>query len=308
MSRLKQLRVVDPVLTNLSTGYQNEELVGEYLFPVVTVDKEAGEIPKFGKEAFKVYATERGLRADSNRIDPNGRDKHVFSTTEHDIEQPIDYREENESMFDEQAIAVSTTTQIIQLSRERKCASIAQNAANYPTGHKVTLVGGDQFSDYANSDPIGVVDDAKEAVSDKIVFEPNTMVIAKNVYKFLKHHPQLLERVKYSQKGLVTLDLMREIFEVEHIVVGKAVGSNDAGLFSQMWENSIVMAYVDQGKAGRNVRIPSYAYTLRLNGMPQVDTYNENGGKIQIVRCTDNFDAVLLGAEAGYLISGVVNG
>ena len=54
MGRLSKLRVVDPVLTNLATGYTNEQFVGDQLMPFVLVDKEGGKIPLFGKEHFKV--------------------------------------------------------------------------------------------------------------------------------------------------------------------------------------------------------------------------------------------------------------
>ena len=80
MGRLSNLRVVDPVLTNLSVGYSNADLVGDVLFPFVPVDKEGGKIPKFGKEAFKIYNTERALRARSNRINPEDVLDRVFSS------------------------------------------------------------------------------------------------------------------------------------------------------------------------------------------------------------------------------------
>jgi len=50
MGRLSNLRVVDPVLTNLSVGYSNADLVGDVLFPFVPVDKEGGKIPKFARK------------------------------------------------------------------------------------------------------------------------------------------------------------------------------------------------------------------------------------------------------------------
>ena len=64
--RLKKLRVVDPVLTQLARGYRNAKYVGESLFPVAELDKESGIIPLFGKEAFRLWETERAIRAKSN--------------------------------------------------------------------------------------------------------------------------------------------------------------------------------------------------------------------------------------------------
>ena len=52
--------------------------VANFLFPLASVGKEGGKIPQFTKEAFKVYNTERAIRADSNRINPSVEDSIDF--------------------------------------------------------------------------------------------------------------------------------------------------------------------------------------------------------------------------------------
>lgn len=302
--RLSALRIVDPVLTTLATGYSNAELVSEKLFPLVTVIKEAGKIPRFGKEAFRLHATERALRGQSNRLSPEDVGGFDFVLEEHDLEYPIDYRERDEDELGLERRATFVTTEGIQLRREEMAADLAQDAANYPTGSKITLVGGDQFTDPDNSDPIGVVDDGKEAVRGKIGKEPNTMVIGAKSLVSLKNHPQLVEKIKYSMKGVLTAELLKEIFEVEEIVVGKAVYYSEADeVFFDLWTDNIVLAYVPPQRTDvdRDVYEPSYGYTLRKKGQPVVDKRDE-GGKVSLVRTTDVFQVAQLGAEAGYLI------
>ncbi|CBJ43007.1 hypothetical protein [Ralstonia solanacearum] len=304
MGRLSNLRVVDPVLTNLSIGYTNADLVGTVLFPYVPVDKEGGKIPKFGKEAFKIYNTERALRARSNRINPEDGDGVTISLDEHDLEYPIDYRESDEAAFPLEAHATHVVTEGIRLRHEKKVADLVQNTASYAASNKIVLAGTSRFTDKANSDPIGVIEDGKEAVRGKIGRYPNTAVIGAASWKALKQHPQFLERIKYSMKGVLTLDLIKEILEVENIVVGRAIYANDKGVFGDLWGDNIVLAYVAPGRAGveRTPYEPSFGYTLRKKSMPQIDTRTEDG-KLELVRNTDNFQTVLLGAEAGYLIA-----
>lgn len=303
VDRLKGQRVVDPVLTQLALGYSNAELVGHHLFPYAMIDKEGGKIPQFGKEAFKIYNTERALRAKSNRINPEDIGTIDVVLEEHDLEYPIDYREGDESIFDLQAHGTNVVTEGIQLRREKMCADIAQNPANYGNGSKIVLAGSSQFTNPA-SDPIGVIEDGKEAVRGKIGKRPNTMMVGAASFKSLKNHPQLLERIKYSMKGVVSLDLMREIFEVENIVVGESVVASDLEAFSDVWKDNIVLAYVkpQTSTASRNFRDPSYGYTLRKKGQPLIDTYTE-AGKLQLIRNTDIFKVVQVGADAGYLIA-----
>lgn len=303
MGRLSKLRVADPVLTNLAIGYSNDQFVGDALMPFVLVDKEGGKIPVFGKEHFKLYATERALRAKSNRIAPEDIGAIDIALDEHDLEYPIDYREDAESAFPLQARATAVVTEGIRLRHEVMVATLAQNPASYPTGNKIALSGTSQFTDVANSDPEGVITDAKAAVRAKIVREPNTMVIGYAAWMALKKHPKLRAILSDTRQRVLQLNDLRDIFEIPNIYVGRAVTANDAGVVSDVWGDNIVLAYVPQtDMAQRSPYEPSYGYTLRRRGQPVVDTRTEDG-KIELIRNTDIFRPYLLGADAGYLIS-----
>lgn len=301
MGRLSNLRVVDPVLTNLATGYTNEQFVGDQLMPFVMVDKEGGKIPLFGKEHFKVYATERALRAKSNRINPEDIGSVDVALDEHDLEYPIDYREDAESAFPLQARATNNVVEGIRLRHEVMVADIAQNVANYGAGNKIVLSGTSQFT-HASSDPEGVVSDAKAAVRAKVVKEPNTLVIGYATWRVLKRHGQLKAILSDTRPRLVQLADLRDIFEIENIVIGRAVKASDAGVTSDIWGDSMVLAYVPRTSGDRSPYEPSYGYTLRKKGNPVVDTRTEDG-KIELIRNTDIFRPFLLGADAGYLVS-----
>lgn len=309
MGRLSKLRVVDPVLSALALGYSNAEFIGDQLLPFVTLDKEGGKIPRFGKDVFRLYATERALRAKSNRINPDDVDGIDISLDEHDLEYPIDYREDAEAAFPLQAHATNRVVEGIRLRHEAMVASITQNPANYPTGNKIALSGSAVFTDH-NSDPEGVVDEAKAAVRNKIVKEPNTMVIGYKAWRALKRHPKLKAILSDTRSRLVQIADLREIFEIENIVVGKGIYSTDNGVVTDLWGGNLVLAYVPKAApavAGdapvRSAYEPSFGYTLRKKGNPVVDTRTEDG-KLEIIRNTDIFRPYMLGAEAGYLVQG----
>ena len=303
MGKLANLRGVDPVLTTLARGFSNNELVAEALFPVVEVPKEAGKYPEFGKEAFKLYNTDRALRGKSNRMDPEALNWVDFATAEKDLEYPIDYREKNEALFNTQRHGTVTVQNILMLQREYQASALARNAAIYAASNKVTLSGTSQFSDYTNSNPVGIIDAGKEAIRAKTGKYPNTMVLGAVTFKILKEHPKLLEKIKYSMKGVLTEDLMKEIFDIKNMKVGRAVWSDDAGTFADVWGDDIILAYVPEKLSGmdRDWHEPSYGYTLRRSGYPFVDTYEE-GKKLELIRNTDNYVVKVVGADAGYLI------
>lgn len=305
MPRLENLRIVDRVLTERAIGYQNQALIADALFPIVMVDKERSLLPKFGKEAFKIYNTERAIRAESNVMKPEGITTIPLATQEHDLAHPIDYREAAESEYDLYLRATDIVTKAIMLRREKKAADLAQNLANFPTGHKVTLASDAKWSNPtgANSNPIDQIDSGKEAVRAKIGSDPNTLVLGAIAFMHLKKHPAIVDRVKYSMKGVITVELLKEILGIENIYIGKAVYSSDAGIFGDIWQDNAILAYNPTG--ARSVEEPAFGYTPRRVGNPLVDKYTTEGNKITYIRATDNFEVAIVGNEAGYIINDV---
>ena len=306
MPRLSNIRMVDPVLTQLAIGYGSNMFgAAEALFPLVDTDKEGGKIPKFGMDHFRIYNTERALRAKSNRMQASSIGEVDVVLDEHDLEYPIDYRENAEAAFPLRAHGTNMVTQGIQLRREKYCADMAQNPANYAASNKITLSGTSQFTDGSNSDPEGVVDDGKEAIRKAIAKDANTMVIGPSTWKVLKRHPKMRELLSTASKRLIRLEDLQDIFEIENILIGKTVfaGDNDTTV-SDLWSDNIVLAYVPKAQANieRSLYEPSFGYTLRKKGSLQIDSRTEDG-KIELIRQTDIYRPYLLGATAGYLIS-----
>ncbi|HSL87608.1 MAG TPA: hypothetical protein VK861_11775, partial [Bacteroidales bacterium] len=302
MSSLSKKRVIDPVLTNLARGYTNTQYVSSSLFPIVNVAKEGGKIPLFTKESFKIYNTERAIRARSNRINPEDRDDIDFVLTEHDLEYPVDYRESQEDIFPTEAHATFVVTEGIMLRREKLAADLAQDDANYPAGSKITLAAGEQFTN-TSSDPFTIFKNASEAVRLKIAKRPNTCLMGASSYAALRNHPAILERIKYTQRGIVTPDLLKALFDFETFVVGDSVYASDDGVLSDVWSDNVILAYIPPAKTdvARSVYEPSFGYTLRKKNNPVVDKYSEQG-KVQIIRSTDLFLTKIVGSDAGYII------
>lgn len=302
--QLSGLRVVDPVLTNLARGYSNADSIADLIFPIVgNLTKESAEYMLFGKEAFRLYSTERAIRADSNRIAPGKPSSDKYVMTEHDLEYPIDYREDEEANFPLQQYATNLTTAGIQLRREKLAADLACNPANYTDSNKLALSGDDCFSE-AGSDPVGVTQDGDEALRKQIAKRSNLMIIGAATFSLWKKHPQFLERIKATENKVVTKQIMEEVLE-KKIVVGEMIYTDDAGTSHDIWDDMMLMVYQPPAVSGaeRTMYEPSYGYTFRKKNAVVVDTYVTNGGKVQLVRSTDRFDLKIVGADAGYLVT-----
>lgn len=303
MGRLEELRI-NAYLSEVARGYSNNSFIAESLFPVINSDLEKVDIFEFNKEAFQVYDTERAIRANSNVISPKGFKKHTTTLTEHDLAYPIDYREEEEARkIKLQVHATNVVTQGLLLKLETQCAALAQDPNKYTATNKIALSGTSQFT-HKDSDPVGVIDDAKDAISRQIGQDPNTLVMGQEVWESLKRNESLKGLIANSTNKIVTLNLLKEFFEVENIVIGKAIYSNANDQFARVWGNNIILAYVPKLNA-RTEYDPAFAYTIRKKDALQIDEYEKEGNKVRYIRATDIYTPFLVGAEAGYLISNV---
>ena len=306
MGRLEELRI-NAYLSEVARGYSNNAFVAQYLFPTIYSEKEKIDIFEFNKEAFQIYNTERAIRANSNVISPKGFKKHTTTLKENDLSYPIDYREEEEAeKVKLQLHATNVVTEGLNLKLEKECADLVQNPDSYSDENKFILSGTSCFDD-KNSDPQGVIDDAKDAVSAKIAQDPNTMIIGQSAWKVLKKHPQLVGLISDTKNKMVTLEFLKEIFEVENIYIGKSIFSNAEGNFERIWKDNIVLAYVPNLGASRTEYDPSFAYTVRKKDALQIDEYTKEGNKVKYIRATDIYTPFLVGPEAGYLISNVLS-
>ena len=301
---LAALRVQDPVLTKLAQGYHNLELIGEVLMPTVEIDKEAGKIPKFGRLAFRLPSTVRNLRGTSNRLDPEDITAIDVALEEHDVEYAIDYREENEAIFSLRQFALNTTQDVIALGREKEVATLALDENKYDSGNKVTLSGTSKITS-KQADIFAIFDTGIRAVKRAIGRKPNVCVIAGDVWAALKEHPAVIEKLKYSQVAIVTPEVFAKLIGIDTVKIGEAV-YEESNQLKDIWSDAIVLAYVAPRSTERKGTVyePSYGYTVRRQGGLFVDTYKENGGKLEVIRTTDIHKPHLLGASAGYLIKG----
>ncbi len=307
-TRLDELRMVDPVLTTIAQGYSNESMAAGKLFPAVPVKKLKGKIPSFGREAFMVRETERAVRADSNRIAPSDVSLIEYETQEHDVETAVDYLEEEESpaFYSYEQRLTKDLMDILLLGREKEAADLAQNADNYAADMKNLISSGSAWDDYTLTgvNPVSDILDGVSAVRNKIGRYPNTMIIGDSAYRILINHPKITDRIKYAGIAMANLANLKELLGIPNIYIGAAVYTEDGETFSDVWNDNLVIAYTGSREKGKQSAFnPAFGYTLQREGKPEVDSYFENGGKIKVIRNTDNYCIKVTCSDAAFLIS-----
>lgn len=311
-----QARVVDPVLTTVARGYKNESYIGMHLFPYVPVGARGGKIITFDKEAWRQYNLARAPGSNIKRINV-GFSGDNFSLTQHALEGqvPVELEEEANLVpgIDLGSTTVMTTQDIIDLRLEIAQADLATNLSNYGASNKVTLSGTDQWSDYTNSDPIGDVAAARNAIRKVTGKRPNVMNMGADVWEIIQYHPKLVDAAII--KGVIGLDgrgsglsteQVARIFNVKQLNVGDAIKLDAADALVDVWGKDVVLAYTETASlASRGT--PTFGFTYRLRNYPMVEPpYYEKNTRSWIYPVLDEVSPVIAGAEAGYLIKAAV--
>ena len=304
-----QARVIDPILTTAAQGYKNADFVGEALFPTVPVDQRGGKILSFGREDFELYNTVRAPGANTKRVQ-FGYSSGNYTLEDHSLEGvvPIEHSEEAAAVpgINLGNGAVRKTQNIIALRKEKAQADLALNASNYPVGNKITLAGVQQWNDYTNSDPSGDIETARDAVRAKIGRRPNTVLIGAAVWSKLKFHTKLIDRIKYTGRDSLSLEMLANLWDVQRVVVGDGVYLNNAGVQTDVWGKFAVVAFTEIGSMA-DMGLPSFGYTYQLRGYPVVEQpYYERNAKSWIYPVTDSVAPVIASNIAGYLISAAI--
>ena len=304
-----QARIVDPVLSTVAQGYQNNEMIGSMLFPTVHVHLRAGKIIQFGKEAFMLYQSERAPGENTRRV-RFGYAGAPYALTDYSLEGvlPMEVQEEaaNGPGIDLSAGTINDVSAIMALRLEKQSADLARNPASYGSANKVALSGSDQWSDAA-SDPIDDIEAAKERIRSATGKRPNTVTLGAQVFAKLKNHPKVLERIKYTGRDVATKELLAALFGVERVAVGDAIYANDDGSdFIDVWGRDVVVAYTNLASV-QSGGLPSYGYTYQLNGYPDVEEpYYDRSAKSWIYPVTRAEAPVLAAPTAGFLITNAV--
>lgn len=304
---LQQVKV-DKALTNLSISLKNEAYIADAIMPIVNVDHETGLYYVHSNDKFR--NVERDLRApgaESNNVDFGLATSTYGPITEKSLAQklPIEVVNRADNQVRTFNLATENVHERLMIGRELRLSTFMANTANIT--QNVTLAGGDQFDDYANSDPVNVIKSARQAIHASTLKDPNTLVLGKLVYDSLLDHPDVLERRKYSSEGIVDLALLARLFDVDRILVGKAAYNNakegQSDSLEYIWGKNAWLTYTEPSPRLESI---SFGYTLQI-GNQMVDRWYDQSKKSWFVRESVSYQQKAVALGAAYLIKNAVS-
>lgn len=202
--------------------------------------------------------------------------------------------------------AVGLGMKVVKKSLEVDQAALATNLNNYDANHKITLSGAAKWS-ASTGTPMTDVDNGREAIRSAVGVYPNVMLMSPVAFNACKNNPSVIARFQYNgsvdiDASQITPKMLAGLFNVDEVVIGKAIGMTDAGASSDIWGNNVILAYTNLGS--QNAEEPSFGYTYVLSGNPMVEpAYWDPSTKSWVYPVNFERSPVLSGITSGYLIS-----
>lgn len=228
----RQMIHIDRALTNVSVAFMQGEdvFIAAKVFPMVPVQKQSDTYFIYKKEDF--FRDEADVRATGSES----------AGGDYDIDQAPPYfcriysfhkdvTEEERTNADEPIKPDEDATEFVShkllLRREVKWASdffqtgvwateYAGVSSNPSTGQTLQW-------DQSSSDPVKVIRKARTEMLENTGYAPNKLVLSPYVFDTLCDHALILDRIKYTQKGVVTKELLAGLFEVSEILIPNAI-------------------------------------------------------------------------------------
>jgi hypothetical protein len=313
---------IDVALTNVSLGYPNLGFVGDALVPAVPVRKQSDKYYEFGREAWSVDpgGDVRAPGTVANEIPGLAVSLNPYFAIEHSLQIPVtdEERENADSPFSPDRDGAELVTAKILLARELAIKTLVTTASNYESSNTITLSGTSQWSDFSTpSHPILAVRTGVRAIHAQLFVEPNVAVIPYLVMSTLEDHPDFIARIQYSERAIITPEIIAGLFGIERIIV-PGVGYNSANpgqaaSLGYLWGKDVLLAYVPP-RAG--LKIPAFMYEfcwVYPGGQQQVaERWREEPRKSDLIRVSRRYDIrfIAKGATsksiAGYLFKNAI--
>ena len=239
-------------LTNVSVAYiqKSDRYIADKVFPRVPVKNQSDMYYRYSKSDWRRTDVQRRAPGTESvginwNVDTDSYFAHVYAVHK-DIDDQV--RANADSVFKLDSDATAFVTNQLLLKRDIDWSAAFFRKGVWHQDIDLATTGSDATRlrfDLATSDPIGLFADLKIEALKYTGFEYNTMVMGANVKKALLNHPAIIDRIKYTQKGIVSEDLIKQLFEVDKIHTSYATVSEgpsipDARLQDEAGQNKFV--------------------------------------------------------------------
>lgn len=299
---------VDAPLTTFAVAYRNAGLISDLVLGRLPVGRQSDLYYKWGKENLDASLDDiRAAGAAAQRL-TRTMSTVAYFTPDHSFASQITREEEAEAAAAGRDVRRERTQLImdrILLRKEKLFAALVTDTAKLT--QNVTLAGGSQWSDYANSKPFTDVQTGLEIIAKNSGVRPNILVLGFPVFSKLRNHPNLLSRLAAIKMQLAAEADLAALFGVDRVLVSAGIDKTGNFVFGK----HAVLCYVTPTPSLEDI---SLGHSVVWAGAPATSggISIEEGADAPSSRRANElhghfyYDQIITAVEAGYLIANAV--
>lgn len=311
---------VDPLLTNMSIGYHNNEFIASKLSPTILAPSPTGKYVNYDQSHWFRDAMQKRAPGTASPRTGWKLSMSSFTTEEYSLghEIPDEFRAMQQSPINVDSDAVKFLQDKAQLKRE------IDWAANFMT---TSVWGSDKtggsdftvFSDYGSSTPTVVFAEYADTIQQRIGRAPNTLVMGAQPWRYLRFHPDVIDAMKVTELRKASLDLFGDLIDMPRIFVGKAFYTTTAegvaeasATYTNIWGNKALLMYVPESAS---LNEPAATYTFVWSpgsgaGAPDgaeifFRRFREEARRVDVIEASTYFKQIVTGSRAGLFMNTV---
>jgi hypothetical protein len=308
---------VDVPLTIMSTAYLQklDNYICGKLFPIIPSDKASDLYYTYTKgDWFRDEAAPRGVSSESAGGGYN-LGTASFNCVTYAFHKDIDdkIRANSDNPLSPDRDTTQFVTQRMILRQELDMLSKFFTTGKWGTD----ITPAHLWSDKATSDPIEDIETGKQTILTQTGYLPNKLTLSYDVYRVLKNHPLIVDRMKYTtgpSEQVKCRKILAALCELDDVLVAQAVYNSAAE------SAAVVMGFAAGSGAlltyspeTPGIMVPSAGYTFMWKGVSQglgtnigIKRFRMEWLNSDRVEGEVSFDNRLIGSDLGYFFNNPV--
>lgn len=291
-------------LTNISLRYNFAEGIADQVFPTVPVKKESDVYFIYNLSNLRLEETLRANRSKANLIERDFSQA-SYNLEEHALAELITDRD-RANADQPLSLDVDVTQDLeeqIQIRQEVEIANIAFTKTSWSN----TLSMGATGWGTAGSVPLNQILTASSLILQDAHVRPNRAVLGWEAFKALKTNTSTIDMIKYTERGIITEDILAALWDIDKVIVGRASYVNSAegrtNTSAFIWGDNCLIYWVPQSA---KLKAPAAGYNLTIGQKRKVKKWRDEAYGGDFIEVSTLFTPLIIATSAGFLINDVI--
>jgi hypothetical protein len=301
----------DAWLTSISIGYTNPDYIVPEIVQVVPVNFPTGLVPGYNQSDW--FRNQANRRAPGTMSRRGGltvtQDTYSVVRDSYGFELPDEVRDATMEPYNMDRDGTLFATDKVMMAQEMDFATNL-----FTTGVWTDATGFVQWNDYGASTPLLLVTQTLDNIEGRIGREGNILVMGKQVFTVLRWHPDLLDTIKYTQRAILTEDLIKSLFGVDKLLVGRGIytaspeGTVEGSVvYQRIWGKSLLALY---NPPAPTLMTPAATYNFvwqRVpNAMNYIRRFREEPRELDVLECNGYHQFKVTSSRSGEFLANII--